>query len=88
MAAPVHQHSPKMKEKTTEDLKSQVGSALKAFRKKQNLTLEDAAAKTGQAASNLSYIERGIRNISLDILEEIVNGYGVEIQFKIKKQDA
>ncbi len=48
-----------------------IGSTIKNFRLKRNLTLEEVSEETGLSLSYLSYLERGKRNINFPALEKI-----------------
>lgn len=46
----------------------------------QQLTLEDLAERSGLTWSYLSQVERGIRNITVDNMEAIATGLGIEVR--------
>jgi len=59
-------------------LRSNFGKRLKELRKARGLTQENLAEKTGFEPSYLSDIERGSRNITIDNIEKIAKGFGVD----------
>lgn len=56
-----------------------VGAKLRAFRKKNNLSLNDLARKTGIAASNLSSIELGKTSPTLGTLIRIAEAFDLRV---------
>ncbi len=52
---------------------------IRSERRKQGLTLEQLAAHTGIAASNLSRLEQGRVDPRLSTIERVVRGLGLEI---------
>lgn len=54
-----------------------VASAIKHFRKQYELSQEALADKAGLDRTYLSGVERGVRNITLDSLEQIIEALGV-----------
>lgn len=57
----------------------EVGSRLRAFRKKNNLSLNDLARKTGIAASNLSSIELSKTSPTLTTLIRIAEAFNLRV---------
>ncbi|THF69612.1 helix-turn-helix transcriptional regulator [Deinococcus sp. Arct2-2] len=53
---------------------------LRAERRRQGLTLEDLAERSGLTWSYISQVERGIRNISIDNQDALARGLGVELR--------
>jgi len=56
-----------------------LGSAIRAMRKKQKLSLKDVAEKTDLTISHLSQIERNLASPSLITLQKIANALGYPI---------
>ncbi|MCY9550063.1 helix-turn-helix domain-containing protein [Lysinibacillus xylanilyticus] len=59
------------------DLSKRVGMNIRAIRKAQNLTIDELAEKCEFQAPNLSDVERGERNITLQTLNKIL--YALEV---------
>ncbi|MEI4827982.1 helix-turn-helix transcriptional regulator [Bacillus sp. FJAT-53711] len=59
------------------DFLKSVGGNVRLLRKKQGLTQEELAERTGLQESYIGSIERGERNISLLSLEKVAIGLGV-----------
>lgn len=55
-----------------------------AARKEQNITQEQLAAKVGTQKSNISRLESGAYNPSLDMLIKVAGGLGKELVVKLK----
>ena len=56
-----------------------VGSRLRAFRKRREITLADVFDETGISVSTLSRLEAGHRRPTLDLLLPLAQAYGVQI---------
>lgn len=66
-----------------------VAATVRYFRKNSNLSQEELAAKADLDRTYISGVERGVRNITLDSLEQIINALDVDIKtFFIKVTDA
>lgn len=59
--------------------RQKIGSAIAIFRKKRGLTIRELADKCNVTYSNISKLENGSYNVSIDILSRICNALGVEI---------
>ena len=70
----------------TTPLQIKVGEILKKKRKELKLTLDDVFKLTGISPGNLSHIENGQQNLSLQQLEILEKAYNCEIVFNIKKK--
>lgn len=60
---------------------------LKKARKENNLTIKEASLKIGTSYSRLSKIENEKENITLDLMDKLLKGYGYNCSitfFKIK----
>lgn len=57
--------------------KHSLGEIIKDFRHKQNLTQRQLAAKAFISHNYLSEVERGVKELSSEILENIAAGLGV-----------
>lgn len=62
-----------------------VALTVRHFRKECNLSQEELADKATLDRTYISGIERGVRNITLNSLEQIINALGVDIEFFIDK---
>ncbi|MEI2358831.1 helix-turn-helix domain-containing protein [Mesobacillus zeae] len=60
------------------NLVKMVGLNIREIRKLKNLTQEQLAEKSGLQTSFLAGVERGVRNITLDTLDKILNGLEVD----------
>ncbi|RRJ67455.1 XRE family transcriptional regulator [Paenibacillus oralis] len=56
-----------------------IGKRIKQLRKEQGLTQEQLAEKAGVNASYIGTVERGVRNISIETLEKIIQGLDVPL---------
>lgn len=57
-----------------------VAATVRHFRKNSNLSQEELAAKADLDRTYISGVERGVRNITLDSLEQIINALNVDIE--------
>jgi transcriptional regulator with XRE-family HTH domain len=57
-----------------------VAFSIRYFRKTANMSQEDLAARANLDRTYISGIERGVRNITLDSLEQIINALNITIQ--------
>lgn len=62
-------------------LRSKIGSFLQQKRKAAGMTQLDVSEKTGITIYEISRIENGSRNATLDTIERITNAIGVELNF-------
>lgn len=69
-----------------ETLNTQIRRQLKAARKRLNLTLEEAAQKTGLHYSYISKVENGQNEMTVSTLEALAKGYGFSVDVKIRKK--
>ena len=60
-----------------------IASQLRQVRKEQGMTQERLAEKVGTRKSNISRLESGRYNPSLDFLEKVAGGLGREIEVKV-----
>ena len=60
-----------------------VAVQMKQARKEQGITQEMLAEKVGTKKSNISRLESGRYNPSLDFLEKVAGGLGREIKVKV-----
>ncbi len=63
--------------------RQEIASQLRQVRKEQGMTQERLAEKVGTRKSNISRLESGRYNPSLDFLEKVVGGLGREIEVKV-----
>jgi len=64
--------------KTDPTLKT-LGESIRSLRKKQGLTQEQLAERSGLDSTYISGIERGIRNPSFKSLVSLAKGFGISI---------
>jgi transcriptional regulator with XRE-family HTH domain len=57
-----------------------VASTIRHFRKLSEISQETLADKADLDRTYISGIERGVRNITLDSLEQIINALNVDVQ--------
>ena len=70
----------------SEQLRKQVGAAVKAARKAKGLTQDELAKGIGLSQSNIALLEKGGYNISLDQLEKIAVALGQNVQVLLNKE--
>ena len=63
--------------------RQEIASQLRQVRKEQGMTQERLAEKGGTRKSNISRLESGRYNPSLDFLEKVAGGLGREIEVKV-----
>ena len=63
--------------------RQEIASQLRQVRKEQGMTQERLAEKVGTRKSNISRLESGRYNPSLDFLEKVAVGLGREIEVKV-----
>lgn len=63
--------------------RQEIASQLRQVRKEQGMTQERLAEKVGTRKSNISRLESGRYNPSLDFLEKVAGGLGREIEVKV-----
>ena len=56
------------------------GERVRAIRKKQNLSQEKFALKIGMDRTYLASVENGKRNISLENIKKIADGFGITLE--------
>lgn len=61
------------------DSKKVIGDKLRALRIKRGMRQREVAKELGITREEISYIERGVRNISLTRLEELLKIYGLSL---------
>ena len=61
------------------DSKKVIGNKLRALRIKRGMRQREVAKQLGVAREEISYFERGVRNISLTRLEELLKIYDVSL---------
>lgn len=60
-------------------LKELVGYRVRSYREKLNLSQSDLSKLSGLNRSYIGSIERGERNVSIENLERIAKGLGIEV---------
>ena len=70
--------------KKNEDIRETVVSQLRMLRKEQGMTQEHLAELVGTKKSNISRLESGRYNPSLDFLIKVADGLGKQITVKIR----
>ena len=66
------------------DARHQVARQIKDVRKEQGMTQESLAELVGTKKSNISRLESGRYNPSLDFLMKVAKGIGKQIQVNVK----
>lgn len=66
------------------DTRRDVAEQLRSVRKEQGMTQESLAERVGTKKSNISRLESGRYNPSLDFLVKVAGGMGKQIQIKVK----
>jgi transcriptional regulator with XRE-family HTH domain len=72
------------KNTSAENPRESVVRQLKSYRKDQGMTQEQLAERVGTKKSNISRLESGRYNPSLDFLVKVAEGLGKQIQMKVK----
>lgn len=67
-----------------ENTRYEVARELRRVRKQEGMTQEKLAELVGTKKSNISRLESGRYNPSLDFLVKVANGLGREVQISIK----
>ena len=70
--------------KTRSSASQEVAKQLRDVRKSQGMTQESLAELVGTKKSNISRLESGRYNPSLDFLVKVAGGLGKQIQVKVK----
>ncbi len=70
--------------KGTNATRKEVAQQLREVRKSQGMTQESLADRVGTKKSNISRLESGRYNPSLDFLVKVAGGLGKQIQVKVK----
>jgi transcriptional regulator with XRE-family HTH domain len=60
-------------------VKTLLGSNIKRYRKKEQLSQEELSEKVGISVKHLSKIERGLTFVSADHLENFANNLGISV---------
>lgn len=68
----------------TDTAKADIAGQLRTARKSIGMTQEELAELVGTKKSNISRLESGRYNPSLDFLIKVANGLGKSIQIKVK----
>jgi transcriptional regulator with XRE-family HTH domain len=69
---------------SVENPRESVVRQLKYYRKDQGMTQEELAERVGTKKSNISRLESGRYNPSLDFLVKVADGLGKQITMKVK----
>jgi len=75
-----------MAENDTMELQKLFGDQLRGVRKKLNLTLKEAAELSGKPYQEISNIERGVVNFTVDTIEKLTKAYNLQVTFKFKRR--
>ena len=57
----------------------QIGSRVKQLRELRNFTQEELAEKSETSSQYISALERGQKNATLEVLEKVAKGLGIEL---------
>ena len=63
-----------------EGLRIKIGNRIRELRKAQGLTQEELGERANLHNTYIGGIERGERNLSLDSIEKIANGFNIEVK--------
>ena len=63
------------------DIKEKFGIRLKTLRKEKGLSQEELALKSGLNRPYISAIEKGKRNVSLEVMEKLAGALGIKILY-------
>ena len=66
------------------DIKEKFGIRLKTLRKEKGLSQEELALKSGLNRPYISAIEKGKRNVSLEVMEKLAGAIGIGIEELLK----
>lgn len=61
--------------------------AMVRARKEQNITQAELSARTGINQGDISRLERGTRNPSLNMLKKLANGLGMQLKIEFLPKD-
>ncbi|EKB50822.1 helix-turn-helix domain-containing protein [Cecembia lonarensis] len=61
------------------DIKEKFGIRLRTLRKEKGLSQEELALKSGLNRPYISAIEKGKRNVSLEVMEKLAGAFGIQI---------
>ena len=70
---------------TSNNLRNKIGNNIRLIRKQKGLSQKTLADKSGVNAKELSCIELGQRNLTIDTLEKIAAGLDTHVQIYIGK---
>lgn len=62
------------------DIKEKFGIRLRTLRKEKGLSQEELALKSGLNRPYISAIEKGNRNVSLEVMEKLAGAMDIEIR--------
>lgn len=68
------------------NIKTRIAARIRNLREEKNLTQEELAWKSDVNRTSMNHVENGRRNISVETLNKIINGF--EISFKEFFDDA
>ena len=74
-----------MKRQTKQDIKKRFGSAIKKRRLELRISQEELAARAQLHRTYIGDIERGGINLSLENIEKVANGLGLEVSTLFSK---
>ena len=64
-----------------------LGKLIKSRRKVLGLTIRDLADLAGKSKTTISQIERGVRNPTIELLQDIFEYLNLEIKVEVKKRE-
>ena len=70
--------------RTREDIYELISYNIKKYRKVRNITQAELARRVGTQKSNISRLESGNYNPSLDFLIKVVHSLGKELEIQIR----
>lgn len=61
-------------------LRESLGSVLRDHRRESSVTLRELSARSGVSLGYISEVERGIKDPSSEMLEDLCNGLGLTVE--------
>lgn len=65
-------------------IQREIGGAVMGARKRNGLTQQGLARELGTRQANISRIERGLQNLSLDLLVRLDNALGLDLKIEVR----
>ena len=65
-------------------IQCEIGNAVERARKRNGLSQQGLARKLGTRQANISRIERGLQNLSLDLLVRLDDALGLNLKIEVR----